>query len=75
MTEEQIKAVVHEAIRDALRESNLIDGPTHLAHHQALEEQLQLCRTAKRGLVTSFVMGLCGLIAWGLWAWMQHGKP
>ena len=70
-----IRDLVKEAVAEALRESNLIDGPTHIAHHQALEEQLQLCRTAKRGLATSFVMGLCGLIAWGMWAWVNHGKP
>lgn len=75
MTEEQIRAVVREAVNDALKGNNIIDGPTHIAHHLAIEEQLQLFRHAKKGLISVLVSGLAGLIAWGLWAWVHHGKP
>ena len=75
MTEEQVKTVVREAVSEALKTANIIDGPTHIAHHQAIEEQLQLFRHAKKGLVSVIISGLAGLIAWGLWAWVHHGKP
>ena len=75
MTDEQIKAVVREAVAEALKGANLIDGPTHIAHHQAIEEQLQLFRHAKKGLISVIISGLAGLIAWGMWAWVHHGKP
>ena len=75
MTDEQIRAVVREAVQEALKGANLVDGPTHIAHHQAIEEQLQLFRHAKKGLVSVIISGLAGLIAWGMWAWVNHGKP
>ena len=75
MTDEQIKSVVREAVAEALIGANLIDGATHIAHHQAIEEQLQLFRHAKKGVVSVIISGLAGLIAWGLWGWIHHGKP
>lgn len=75
MTDAEIKDAVREAVTEALKAANIIDGPTHIAHHQAIEEQLQLFRHAKKGLVSVIISGLAGLIAWGMWAWVHHGKP
>ena len=75
MTDEQIKAAVHDAVVQALKANNIIDGPTHIAHHQAIEEQLQLFRHAKKGVVSMIIAGLAGLVAWGMWAWVHYGKP
>ncbi len=74
--DELIRTAVREAVSEALRSANLIDGPTHVAHHQMLEEQIALVRHAKKGILSAIVTGLCALLAWGLWAWAHgSGKP
>ena len=75
MTEAEIKAIVKEAVSEAIRGANLIDGPTHIAHHHMLEEQMMLVRHAKKGLLSALVAGLCALLAWGMWAWAHASKP
>ena len=69
MTEEQIMAAVRGAVREELRGANLIDGPTHIAHHHALAEFLSLMKHAKKTMIGAFVLGLVGILLLGLAAW------
>ncbi len=76
MNETQIKEAVKEAVAEALRGANLIDGPTHIAHHQAIEQFLGLTLHAKKTVIGALVKGLCWLILAGfaVWAAMQAHK-
>lgn len=73
MSEAEIKAVVKsavaEALKDELRAANLIDGPTHIAHHQALSEFLSLTRHAKKTFVGAVIMGCIALLMLGIAVW------
>lgn len=69
MTDIEIKQVVKEAVSEALRGSSLVDGPTHIAHHQAFEDFLALTRFAKKSAVGAVVAGLIALIMLGMAAW------
>ena len=71
MTREELQALVKEAVADALRASNLIDGPTHIAHHQALEDMIQAKRHAHKVGITVIVGGLVGLLIMGIKSWME----
>lgn len=66
---ETVRAVVKEAVSEALRGSNIIDGPTHIAHHQAVAEFLSLAGHAKKTLVGAVVFGLFSLLLLGVAAW------
>ena len=70
-----VKEAAREAVADALRGANLIDGPTHIKHHQAIEEFLNLTLHAKKTVVGAVIKGLCWLLLAGfaLWAAMQMG--
>lgn len=67
----EIGAIVAEAVRDALRGENLIDGPRHVAHHQAIDEFLSLAKHAKKTAVGGFVMGVLVLVVLGIAVWRQ----
>jgi len=69
VSEAEIKAIVKEAVSEALKGANLIDGPTHIAHHQALDEFLSLTKHAKKTFVGAFIMGVIALIMLGMAAW------
>jgi hypothetical protein len=71
MTREEIRAAVKEAVTEALRGANLIDGPTHIAHHQALEDMLQAKRHAWKVSITVIIGGLIGLLILGIKSWME----
>ena len=75
MSDEQIKQAVRDAVVEALRGQNLIDGPTHLLHHRMLEEQILMSRHVKKGVLSLIVGGIGTLIVWGMWAWTHGGKP
>lgn len=72
-TRDEMRQLVKEAVSEALKGANLIDGPTHIAHHQALEEFLQTKRTVTRAgyvaLAGSFVAGLLALLILGIKEW------
>lgn len=64
-----IRQAVAEAVKRELRGANLIDGPTHLAHHQAMEEFMALAKHAKKTAVGAFIMGVFALMLLGAAAW------
>ena len=72
--DEQIKRAVREAVSDALRGANLVDGPTHIAHHQAIEEFLSLTKHAKKTVIGSLVVGVLFLLLLGIAAWVAGHK-
>lgn len=65
-----IREAVAEAVRGELRGANLIDGPTHIQHHQAIAEFLALTRHAKKTVIGGFMLGLMALLLLGLAAWV-----
>lgn len=68
--EAQIKKAVSEAVADALKGANLIDGPTHIVHHQAIEEWMAAKRWASKAAITVFVTGVLGLLVLGIKQWV-----
>lgn len=70
--EAQIKEAVKEAVAEALKGANLIDGPTHIAHHQAFEDFLALTKHAKKTFVGAVVMGFIALLMLGVAAWKAN---
>lgn len=77
MTEVQIHNIVRSAVSDALKQelrgANLIDGPTHIAHHQAIDEFLSLAKHAKKTFVGAIIMGIFALLMLGVAVW--KGTP
>ena len=73
---EAVKEAAREAVSEALRGANLIDGPTHIKHHQAIEEFLNLTLHAKKTVVGAVIKGLCWLLLAGfaVWAAMHVGN-
>jgi hypothetical protein len=65
----ELEAAVTAAVTKALRDGSLIDGPTHIAHHQAIEEFLQLARHARKTVVGGLVMGVLALVVLGIAVW------
>ena len=74
MTEDQIRDAVKEAVAEALKGANLIDGPTHIAHHQAMSEALNLMAHAKKTIVGSLVRGVMALLLLGCLAWVWSNR-
>lgn len=72
MTEAEIKQAVKEAVSEALRGANLVDGPTHIAHHQALEGLLQAKQEAYKVGVRTVVVGFIGLVVLGIATWVRE---
>ena len=72
--EERIAAVVKQAVREELAVANLVDGPTHIAHHQALAEALSMIAHAKKTLVGTLVRGLMALLLIGCLAWIWGNR-
>ncbi|MDR0338730.1 MAG: hypothetical protein LBH65_00460 [Desulfovibrio sp.] len=72
----EIKDMVSEAMSEALKGANIIDGPTHIAHHQFLEENIVLARHAKKTAVGLFIKGIGALLLLGLLAfiWQHRGQ-
>ena len=77
-TDEQVKAMIREATREAiseaLRGASIVDGPTHIAHHQAIDEFLKLTVHAKKTMVGAIVLGLTTLLVLGFGAWIAGHK-
>ncbi|MDR2075721.1 MAG: hypothetical protein LBP61_02125 [Desulfovibrio sp.] len=71
LTREEIRSAVKEAVAEALKAANLIDGPTHIAHHQALEDMILARRHAHRVGITVIVGGLVGLLIMGIRSWLE----
>ena len=70
MTDAEIKAVVKEAVSEALNGANLIDGPKHIAHHLAIEEALKMASHAKKTFIGTVVKGVMALVLLGFLAWV-----
>jgi len=68
--EDLLKRAVKEAVAEALKESSLIDGPTHIAHHQAMAEALSMVSHARKTLVGAVARGLVVLFFLGCLAWV-----
>lgn len=73
-TDEEIRALVKEAVAEALRGANIIDGPTHIAHHQAIGEILSLAGYAKKKIVGGIVSGLLCLLLLGAAVWVAGSR-
>ena len=74
MTEQRLRQVVKEAVKEELLGANLVDGPTHLAHHQEIENLIQLKRHAQKTGIATVIVGLIGLTVLGIWAWINGHK-
>ncbi|MCL1939944.1 MAG: hypothetical protein FWG04_04720 [Desulfovibrionaceae bacterium] len=76
VNEAQLKKAVKEAVSEALKSANLIDGPTHIAHHQAIAEALSMASHAKKTVVGAVVKGIMALLLLGClaWVWGNRGQ-
>jgi hypothetical protein len=72
VVKEAVASAVAEAVAAALKASNLIDGPTHLSHHQAIEEMLQARRHAYKAGITVIIGGLVSLLVMGVRSWLKE---
>jgi hypothetical protein len=65
---EEIKESVREAVREELRAANIIDGPTHVRHHEFINDLCESFDTAKkttiRVLVNAFVIGVIAAVVY-----------
>jgi len=63
---ETVKEAVAEGMAEALKGANLVDGPTHLKHHELINDVCKAMDTAKttflRVLVTALTLGLIGAV-------------
>ena len=73
-SEERMAAIIKQAVREELAGANLIDGPTHIAHHQAMAEALNLMAHAKKTIVGSLVRGVMALLLLGCLAWVWSNR-
>ena len=71
MNEQRLRQVVKEAVKEELLGANLVDGPTHLAHHQEIENLIQLKKHAEKTGIATVIVGLIGLTVLGIWAWIK----
>lgn len=66
MTESDIQDAVRRAVREELKAANIVDGPTHLRHHQFLEEWCRTMTTARnttiKVVVTALVSGVIAAV-------------
>ena len=74
MNEQRLRQVVKEAVKEELLGANLVDGPTHLAHHQEIENLIQLKKHAEKTGIATVIVGLIGLTVLGIWAWINGQK-
>lgn len=75
MTEQRLRQVVKEAVKEELLGANLVDGPTHILHHQEIESWLQMKKHAQKTGIATVIIGLIGLTVLGIWAWLNGHKP
>lgn len=81
MTKEDIQAWVREAageaVADALKAANIVDGPTHLKHHQFIEDFCctygQVKKAGITAIVTILVTGVIALLVLGFTHWSGKG--
>ncbi|NDV19231.1 hypothetical protein GO013_07335 [Pseudodesulfovibrio sp. JC047] len=63
---EDIKQAVREAVREELKAANIIDGPTHIRHHEFIDELCESFDTVKkttlRVLVNCLVLGVIAAV-------------
>ena len=71
MNEQRLRQVVKEAVKEELLGANLVDGPTHLAHHQEIENFIRLKQHAEKTGIATVIVGLIGLTVLGVWAWLN----
>lgn len=82
MTKEEVQAWVREAtaeaVADALKAANIVDGPTHLRHHQFIEDFCSTYGQVKKAgitaVVTLVVTGLLALLVLGFSHWSGKGS-
>jgi hypothetical protein len=73
-SEERMAAIVKQAVREELAGANLVDGPTHIAHHQALAAALTLMEHAKKTVIGALVRGVMALLLLGCLAWVWNNR-
>jgi hypothetical protein len=71
MDETKIREIVISAVNDALKGASIIDGPTHIAHHQAIDEMLHARRFAYKTGIAVIISGIFSLIAIGIREWIK----
>ena len=86
MTRDEIQAWVSEAagkaaaeaVADALKTANLIDGPTHLRHHQLIEDFCDTFGKVKTASITvvvaAIITGIITVVILGIRSWLAGGK-
>jgi hypothetical protein len=74
MDKDDVQEWVKEAVSEALVNANLVDGPTHIRHHQVLQEFCETYNKVKlTGItvtVTAIVTGIITVCVLGIRAWM-----
>lgn len=72
-----VREAVGEAVAEALRAANIVDGPTHLRHHQFIEDFYctygQVKKAGITAVVTILVTGLIALLVLGFTHWSGKG--
>lgn len=72
---ERVQEWVREAVGDALSAANIIDGPTHIKHHQILQEfcdtYSKVKTTSITVLVATFIGGVITIVVLGFRAWIK----
>jgi len=62
VSDEDIKEAVREAVREELRSANIIDGPTHVRHHEFIERWCKTMDTVGTTTVRIVVTAVVGAI-------------
>jgi hypothetical protein len=66
VTESDIQDAVRRAVREELKAANIVDGPTHMRHHQYLEQWCNsmdtVRNTALKVLVTAVIGGIVAAV-------------
>lgn len=74
----ELQRLVKEAVAEALKGENLIDGPTHILHHQWIADYCDTFSKVKIAGLTAFALtcigGVITLIVLGFRTWMATGK-
>lgn len=69
---EDVKEAVREAVREELRAANIIDGPTHVRHHEFIDDLCESFDTAKKTTIKVVVNALViGVIAAIVYFWKR----
>lgn len=70
---QRVSDCAREAVREELRAANIIDGPTHVKHHEVLGRWCDAMDTAGKTLIRTLVASLVGGLILAVVYYCSHG--